>query len=30
MAKYEEARILREFEVGVIREGIAKAFEGKR
>jgi hypothetical protein len=26
MDKYEEARIMREFEVGVVQEAIAKAF----
>jgi hypothetical protein len=29
LEKYEEARIMREFEVGVVQEAIAKAF-GKR
>jgi hypothetical protein len=29
MGKYEEARIMREFEVGVMREAIAGAFGGK-
>jgi hypothetical protein len=31
MAKYEEARVMREFEVGVMQEAIVKAFgEGKK
>lgn len=29
MIKYEEARIVREFDVGIVREAIAKAFWGK-
>jgi hypothetical protein len=28
-AKYEEAEIMREFEVGVMQEAISKAFGGK-
>jgi hypothetical protein len=28
MGKYEEARTVREFEVGVMQEAIAKAFGG--
>jgi hypothetical protein len=28
MEKYEEARIMREFEVGVMREAVVKAFGG--
>jgi hypothetical protein len=27
MEKYEEARIMREFEVGVVQEAIVKAFK---
>jgi hypothetical protein len=30
MGKYEEARITREFEVGVMQEAIVKAFGGGR
>jgi hypothetical protein len=30
MEKYEEARIVRDFEVGLMAEAIAKAFGGKR
>jgi hypothetical protein len=30
MGKYEEARTVREFEVGVMREAIVKAFGGGR
>jgi hypothetical protein len=29
MSKYEEALIMREFEVGVMQEAIVKAFGGK-
>jgi hypothetical protein len=29
MNKYEEARIIREFEVGIVSEAIVKAFGGK-
>jgi hypothetical protein len=29
MDKYEEARVVREFEVGVMQEAIAKALGGK-
>jgi hypothetical protein len=29
MEKYEEARIIREFEVGIVSEAIVKAFGGK-
>jgi hypothetical protein len=29
MEKYEEARIIREFEVGIVNEAIVKAFGGK-
>jgi hypothetical protein len=29
MEKYEEARVMREFEVGVFQEAIAKAFSKK-
>lgn len=28
MAKYEEARVMREFEVGVMQEAIVRAFGG--
>ena len=28
MAKYEEARVMREFEVGVMQEAVVKAFGG--
>jgi hypothetical protein len=30
MAKYEEARIIREIEVGITREAIVKAFKGDK
>jgi hypothetical protein len=30
MAKYEEARIIREFEVGIAQEAIGKAFGSKK
>jgi hypothetical protein len=30
MGKYEEARIVREFEVGIVGDAIIKAFGGKR
>jgi hypothetical protein len=30
MAKYEEAQIMREFEVGVVQEAIVKAFGGEK
>jgi hypothetical protein len=30
MEKYEEARIIRDFEVGVMADAIARAFGGKR
>jgi hypothetical protein len=30
MGKYEEARIVRDFEVGIMSEAIIKAFGGKR
>jgi hypothetical protein len=29
MDKYEEARVMREFEIGVVREAIAQAFSKK-
>lgn len=30
MGKYEEARVMREFEVGVMQEAIVVAFKGKK
>jgi hypothetical protein len=30
MQKYEEARIMREFEVGVFQDAIVKAFKGNK
>jgi hypothetical protein len=30
MVKYEEARIVRDIEVGVMREAIVKAFKGDK
>jgi hypothetical protein len=30
MEKYEEARIVREFEVGIVQDAIIRAFGGKR
>jgi hypothetical protein len=30
MDKYEEARIVREFEVGIVSDAIIRAFGGKR
>jgi hypothetical protein len=30
MEKYEEARIVRDFEVGIVRDAIVQAFGGKR
>jgi hypothetical protein len=30
MEKYEEARIVREFEVGIVYDAIARAFGGKK
>jgi hypothetical protein len=30
MTRYEEARIVREFEVGIMSDAIVKAFGGKR
>jgi len=29
MEKYEEARVMREFEVGIVSDAIVKAFGGK-
>jgi hypothetical protein len=29
MGKYEEARVMREFEVGVFEDAIVRAFKGK-
>jgi hypothetical protein len=29
MGKYEEARVMREFEVGVFQDAIVRAFKGK-
>jgi hypothetical protein len=29
MVKYEEARVMREFEVGVFQDAIIRAFKGK-
>jgi len=29
MEKYEEARIMREFEVGIVNDAIVRAFGGK-
>jgi len=30
MGKYEEARIVREFEVGIVSDAIVRAFGGKK
>jgi hypothetical protein len=30
MEKYEEARIVREFEVGIVQDAIVKAFGGNK
>jgi len=30
MEKYEQARIVREFEVGIVQDAIVKALDGKK